>query len=272
MQTRHPCRCGQGRVTPGLGNIIRSGAGLDYPQIGIARPGVVFDVLDGPVCADGYWWWRISYQGTRGWTVQGDGQEDWIEGVESSPQSGDVVTIDLYYQPWNRNYQLRFNPNTCYIENGGEVISESFDYFYSQFVQISGEYEKVAFLVDFFSPHSGIAPDGEIEAFRQNLIEVFDENFDCEIFRYQVSSRSMDSSGLGNIVFGYYAGIDEADYEREDWISNQEQAANMATFLQFYDNTDDLIQRLAGRRIAENYGAYPSIAQIEEIAMRFNLR
>lgn len=75
------------RVTPGLGNRIRAEAGLDGEQIGTARPGVAFRVLDGPVCLDGYWWWKISYPRTNGtgriigWIVEGDSEtgEAWIE-------------------------------------------------------------------------------------------------------------------------------------------------------------------------------------------------
>ncbi|MCL4208905.1 hypothetical protein KJZ63_04745 [Patescibacteria group bacterium] len=77
------------RVTPGLGNRIRAEADLDSEQIGTARPGVAFRVLDGPVCSDGFWWWKISYpraNGTGriiGWTVEGDTVtgEAWIEPV-----------------------------------------------------------------------------------------------------------------------------------------------------------------------------------------------
>ncbi len=71
------------KVTPGLSNYIRAEAGLDSEQIGMARPGVTFRVLDGPVCRDGYWWWQIRYRGLVGWTVEGDSEtgEAWIEPI-----------------------------------------------------------------------------------------------------------------------------------------------------------------------------------------------
>lgn len=68
-------------VTPGLSNRIRNEPSLDGEQIGLARPGVIFRVLDGPVCADGYWWWQIRYRGIVGWTVEGEENEPWIERV-----------------------------------------------------------------------------------------------------------------------------------------------------------------------------------------------
>lgn len=69
------------RVTPGLSNRIRSEPGLDSEQVGTARPGVIFRILDGPVCKDGYWWWQIRYRGITGWTAEGQEDEPWLERV-----------------------------------------------------------------------------------------------------------------------------------------------------------------------------------------------
>lgn len=79
----------RGRVTPGLSNRIRRAASLESQQIGTARPGIIFRVLDGPICQDGYWWWKISYPSPNGtgrligWTVEGEenetGYEMWLE-------------------------------------------------------------------------------------------------------------------------------------------------------------------------------------------------
>jgi hypothetical protein len=41
-----------------------------------------FVVLEGPVCAEGYAWWRVDYNGTLGWTVEGTGEEYWVEPSE----------------------------------------------------------------------------------------------------------------------------------------------------------------------------------------------
>jgi hypothetical protein len=78
---------GRARVTPGLSNRIRAEADLESDQIGTARPGVVFRVLDGPICQDGIWWWKISYPSPNGtgriigWTAEGHEDEAWIEPV-----------------------------------------------------------------------------------------------------------------------------------------------------------------------------------------------
>jgi len=74
----------QARVTPGVANRIRSGAGTGYSQVGSAQPGVIFNIVGGPTCANGYKWWEINYGGIRGWTVEGDDSEAWIEVVSNS--------------------------------------------------------------------------------------------------------------------------------------------------------------------------------------------
>jgi uncharacterized protein YraI len=70
---------GQGRVTPGLPNKVRSQPGMAAAQIGNVPGEGVFSVIGGPVCADGYLWWQISYNGLTGWTADGSGSEYWVE-------------------------------------------------------------------------------------------------------------------------------------------------------------------------------------------------
>jgi hypothetical protein len=55
-----------------------------HPPCEFALPGAQLDVLDGPVCADGMWWWRVLVIETQlvGWTVEGDTQEYWLISVE----------------------------------------------------------------------------------------------------------------------------------------------------------------------------------------------
>jgi len=70
---------GQGRVTPGLPNKVRSQPGTGAAQVGSIPGEGVFTVIGGPVCADGYLWWQISYNGLIGWTANGSGAEYWVE-------------------------------------------------------------------------------------------------------------------------------------------------------------------------------------------------
>lgn len=70
---------GQGQVTPGLPNKLRSAPSLSGIQIGSLEEGTVFSVTGGPHCADGYTWWKVSAGGVEGWTASGTGGEYWIQ-------------------------------------------------------------------------------------------------------------------------------------------------------------------------------------------------
>lgn len=74
---------GQGRVTPGLPNTVRSaaGTGTDSIVIGSIPGGGVFTVSGGPLCGnDGRWWWYMDYNGLIGWTAEGEGYSTyWLE-------------------------------------------------------------------------------------------------------------------------------------------------------------------------------------------------
>jgi Tol biopolymer transport system component len=67
-------------LTPALSNNLRSQPGTSARRITQIAPGVRFDIIDGPSCADGYRWWRIRLDdGTVGWTADGDRNNRWIE-------------------------------------------------------------------------------------------------------------------------------------------------------------------------------------------------
>ncbi len=68
-----------GRVTPGLPNKIRSQPSLSAAEVGSAPGEAAFTVVGGPICADGFTWWQIDYNGTVGWTASGSSAEYWVE-------------------------------------------------------------------------------------------------------------------------------------------------------------------------------------------------
>jgi uncharacterized protein YraI len=70
---------GQGQVTPGLPNKVRSEAGSGAAQVGAIPGEGVFQVIGGPTCADGLWWWQVNYNGLMGWTANGDSAEYWVQ-------------------------------------------------------------------------------------------------------------------------------------------------------------------------------------------------
>ena len=42
-------------------------------------PGSTFYVMDGPVCADGLYWYYVSCGGSYGWTAESDEGVYWLE-------------------------------------------------------------------------------------------------------------------------------------------------------------------------------------------------
>jgi hypothetical protein len=77
-----------GRVTPGLPNSLRSGAGQygGTVRIGQIPAGATFSIANGPQCAsDGRWWWQVNYNGLTGWTAEGQSGVYWLEPWNGNP-------------------------------------------------------------------------------------------------------------------------------------------------------------------------------------------
>ncbi|MCA9890949.1 MAG: SH3 domain-containing protein [Anaerolineae bacterium] len=50
---------------------MRSGPGVDFSRLARLADGAQVIVLEGPVAADGFVWWRVrTVDGTEGWVVQ----------------------------------------------------------------------------------------------------------------------------------------------------------------------------------------------------------
>jgi uncharacterized protein YraI len=64
---------GQGQVTPGAPNILRSQPyrGGDSIVLGEIPALGIFTVIGGPSCYDGMSWWQVNYNGQIGWTPEG---------------------------------------------------------------------------------------------------------------------------------------------------------------------------------------------------------
>jgi hypothetical protein len=58
------------RTAPGVGNDI----------LGKMPPGEIVTILDGPVCADDFIWWKVSWTkgGIVGWSAEGDHKDYWL--------------------------------------------------------------------------------------------------------------------------------------------------------------------------------------------------
>jgi WD40 repeat protein len=71
----------QGRVLPGPANNLRSEPTSSSQDLGEIPGEEVFDVLEGPVCADNIVWWQVQYNGIIGWTGEGINSEYWVESL-----------------------------------------------------------------------------------------------------------------------------------------------------------------------------------------------
>ncbi|MBE2182280.1 MAG: SH3 domain-containing protein [Anaerolineae bacterium] len=76
-----------GQVAPGDANNVRDIPSRSGTQVGAIPAGEMFAVLDGPVCADGFAWWQVDYQGLTGWTVDGADGVAWLLPVEAADVS-----------------------------------------------------------------------------------------------------------------------------------------------------------------------------------------
>ncbi|GAB4508975.1 MAG: hypothetical protein OHK0046_03060 [Anaerolineae bacterium] len=98
-----PTRIQPGRATArviagGAPNRLRAEPSLLGALLGNAQPGRTFDrVIEGPVCNDGYTWWRVEIDGVIGWTVESNAEEndyyiEPVEGFEVTPESAASTT------------------------------------------------------------------------------------------------------------------------------------------------------------------------------------
>jgi len=89
---------GWARVTPGLPNAVRSKPGrqADSAVIGEIPAGTTVRIIDGPICASGYYWWRVDATFVSGWTAEGIQNLYWLEPStrsDSTPVDGWVGTL-----------------------------------------------------------------------------------------------------------------------------------------------------------------------------------
>ncbi len=101
---RNPLTIGeQARITVIGGLNMREQPTVRSENITLVAQDKRIMVLEGPVSADGYIWWRVDdNQGNVGWVAGGQGEESWISSqvgvarpVDRSPIVGDQVVVSL---------------------------------------------------------------------------------------------------------------------------------------------------------------------------------
>jgi hypothetical protein len=89
------------RVTAPNGLNMRTAASSSGTLILQLATGVRVTILEGPVQAENFTWWRVDNgAGQTGWVAQGDGETEWLspqvgepQPVDRSPRVGDRVTV-----------------------------------------------------------------------------------------------------------------------------------------------------------------------------------
>lgn len=105
------------RIVARTGVNIRQAPSTTAPRVGRYGAGVLVAVLEGPVEADGFRWWRVDdQQGVVGWVADGDASDRWLDGDVGAPRPvnrpvrlGDTVTVTV---PAGIVLAIRYEPNT----------------------------------------------------------------------------------------------------------------------------------------------------------------
>lgn len=82
-------------VLPPAGINLRDRPGLNTNRMGILPGEARLNVLEGPVCGAGFAWWRIDYDGTRGWAAEGTPDAYWLEPYLRQRIRTDGFELDL---------------------------------------------------------------------------------------------------------------------------------------------------------------------------------
>ncbi len=91
------------RIAAPGGLNLRETASTSGPIITRLGFGQVVTVVDGPVTADGFTWWKVDDgQGNTGWVAEGDGEDEWLtprigeaQPVNRAPRVGDRVRVTM---------------------------------------------------------------------------------------------------------------------------------------------------------------------------------
>lgn len=139
-----------------------------------------------------------------------------------------VIAYEVFYEPWQQSFPFLLNPESCEIENGAVILATEMNRF-AHWNPSLGE------AADYFA-----IGNGGTEEFRHYVEALFLEA-GCDDVSYLVGTRVMDTSGLGNVMYGFY--LSGVPFFVEDLIARAVQG--------FEDDTHDVSQRLMGRYVGE---------------------
>jgi hypothetical protein len=76
--------------TSSTSNNVRSSPGLGANVLGLLQPGKSVQLVEGPLCVEGYVWWKVRLlpNGITGWTAEGKGEVYWLIPCNSAEGCG----------------------------------------------------------------------------------------------------------------------------------------------------------------------------------------
>jgi len=90
--------------------------------------------------------------------------------------------------------------NTCLIMNGSSIVAQEINRYYT-WISAIPEPARTPKAISYSTPIIGY-----IDVFRSHVEQTITHNKGCTNVCYVVGDRGMDTSGLGNIVFGFHKG------------------------------------------------------------------
>jgi WD40 repeat protein len=198
---------GPARVTPGLANNVRAEAGANFEKEGEIPAEATFSVLAGPECSDDFAWWQVDYEGLVGWTVEGVGDEYWLEPLEFTDDgtitrwnAGLLTVINEFEGEANVAYGMAPNTegnlvalgtgypeNVVYIwdVNSGEEVA-----------LIDPEYDGDVRELEFNRDDSLLAISGIVI----DKMQLWEMETSQKIFEFDVASNAIDFHPVDNIL------------------------------------------------------------------------
>ncbi|MCE7946493.1 MAG: hypothetical protein DYG88_03590 [Chloroflexi bacterium CFX4] len=64
-----------------------------YLNLGVREEEAVLKVLEGPICGDGFAWWRVQFGTREGWTAEGDAESYFLEIFEEDRGLADDLVL-----------------------------------------------------------------------------------------------------------------------------------------------------------------------------------
>ncbi len=95
-------------ITINSGVNLRARPNISAPSLAYYQEKRDFLVVDGPICANDYYWWLVTGHGTSGWVAQGTSGENFVLLIMPGPDAPILCETPLFFQR-NEQVQVTYN-------------------------------------------------------------------------------------------------------------------------------------------------------------------